>query len=238
MFTRRWQQLSDFLEQARLIPLVIVVSVYHYYQALATHDPFYVAAPIALFVDLLHFRTVQRAVRFGGMWRMAGLLTTIMAFGLQWTFYRDGGDLVLWQSLLFAAIVPVGVALMAWHHEEGEVAVVPLSRLKRVIRFALRYRQNFVNECQRHANTMAERDDLVTRVDKLFQERDEAMAERDTLARQCAKNTVDVDQLPPRLAAYVRSVANGVTPNGEFSSEFGVGVSSLERANSMLLKRD
>jgi hypothetical protein len=116
-----WQRFADFLHQANLIPLVVVVSTYHYYQALRSHDPLLVAMPIALFVDLLHFRTVQRAVRANQFtWKLTALLTTAIAFGLQWIFYNQptaGTALPSWQVVLFASIVPVGLAIMAWHHE-------------------------------------------------------------------------------------------------------------------------
>jgi len=48
-----WQKFADFLHTANLIPLVVVVSAYHYNQALRSHDPFLVSLPIALFIDLL-----------------------------------------------------------------------------------------------------------------------------------------------------------------------------------------
>lgn len=119
-----WQKFADFLHTANLIPLVVVVSAYHYYQALRTHDPFWVALPIALFVDLLHFRTVQQAVRTGeGTWKVTAVFTTLMAFGLQWIFYSrtaEGDPLIWWQVILFASIVPVGLAIMAWHHQQQE----------------------------------------------------------------------------------------------------------------------
>ncbi len=116
-----WKRFADFLHQANLIPLVVIVSTYHYYQALRSHDPLLVAMPIALFVDLLHFRTVQRAVRANQfVWKLTALLTTAIAFGLQWIFYNQptaGTALPGWQVVLFASIVPVGLAIMAWHHE-------------------------------------------------------------------------------------------------------------------------
>jgi hypothetical protein len=87
-----------------------------------------VAIPIALFVDLLHFRTVQRAVRVGQIaWKFTAVLTTAIAFGLQWIFYSQPTNeavLPIWQAVLFASIVPVGLAIMAWHHESRARDVV------------------------------------------------------------------------------------------------------------------
>jgi len=120
--TKWWQQFAYFLHTANLIPLVILVSSYHYYQALRSHDPMLIAVPMALFVDLLHFRTVQRAVQTKrGLWQLTAVFTTAIAFGLQWMFYSqpgESGTLLWWQAILFASIVPVGLAIMAWHHEQ------------------------------------------------------------------------------------------------------------------------
>lgn len=114
-----WDWLARFLHRADLMPLVVVVSVYHYYQALKSHDPIFVALPIALFIDLLHYRSVQRAVKSSQVgWWVAAVVTTAAAFGLQWMFYARAGEsgttLVWWQALIFASIVPVGLAIWAW----------------------------------------------------------------------------------------------------------------------------
>jgi len=123
-----WQKLSDFLHTANLIPLVVIVSTYHYYQALSSHDPFLISLPIALFIDLLHFRTVQQAVKSQDYaWKLAAVFTTLIAFGLQWIFYSkpvEGSVLVSWQVILFASIVPVGLAIMAWHHQHQDTEAI------------------------------------------------------------------------------------------------------------------
>jgi hypothetical protein len=123
-----WQKLSHFLHDANLIPLVVVASCYHYFQALNTHDPVLVAVTIALFLDLLHYRTVQWAVKTqAASWWLMAAFTTSLAFGLQWIFYsQPGADGVLpvWQRLLFASIVPVGLGIMAWHHQQRQAEQV------------------------------------------------------------------------------------------------------------------
>ena len=122
--TKWWQQFAHFLHTANLIPLVILVSSYQYSVALRSHDPMLIAIPMALFVDLLHFRTVQRAVQTKKtMWQVTAVFTTALAFGLQWMFYSQPGEdgtLIWWQAILFASIVPDGLAIMAWHHEQHE----------------------------------------------------------------------------------------------------------------------
>lgn len=126
--TNLWQKFADFLHTANLIPLAVVVSAYHYNMALRSHDPLLVSLPIALFVDLLHYRTVRRAVRSGeGAWKVTAVFTTLIAFALQWIFYSQPGEsgaLLWWQVILFASIVPVGLAIMAWHHQQQEQETV------------------------------------------------------------------------------------------------------------------
>jgi hypothetical protein len=55
------------------------------------------------------------------------------------------------------------------------------------------------------------------------------------LRKQLGKEAVYLDTLPPRLADYVTNVSNGVTPNGDYSDKWNVGVTTLTRANSMFL---
>jgi hypothetical protein len=46
---------------------------------------------------------------------------------------------------------------------------------------------------------------------------------------------IQLNLLPARLQDYVKMVANGMTPNGQFTDKYGIGESSLTRANSILL---
>lgn len=122
---RAWGAFTDFLERFNLIPVVLVVSTYHYYNALALHDPIWVALPIAVFVDLLHYRTIRQASRTRHWaWMVAATFTTAVVFLLQFFFYSaepDTGERALgvMQQITFAAIVPVGVLFMAVLNEVG-----------------------------------------------------------------------------------------------------------------------
>jgi Skp family chaperone for outer membrane proteins len=114
-----WDRLAEWLERADFVPLAVVVSVYHYYMALRAHDPFLIALPVAIFVDLTHYRTTVQAVRQRGGWWMLALLTTAAAWGLQFSFYAAGEGLNLPQQLLFSGIVPVGLGITALLKESG-----------------------------------------------------------------------------------------------------------------------
>ena len=125
---RWWNNLGEFLHQARLIPFIIAVSGYHYFQVLKTHDEVFTAWPVAIFLDLLHYRTVQQAVETRKpLWIIAAVLTTGVAYAFQFIFYsgpgHSGETLPFWQQLLFASVVPIGIAFMVWHHHENEQKV-------------------------------------------------------------------------------------------------------------------
>lgn len=125
---RWWNNLGEFLHQARLIPFIIAVSGYHYFQVLKTHDEVFTAWPVAIFLDLLHYRTVQQAVETRKpLWIIAAILTTGVAYAFQFIFYsgpgHSGETLPFWQQLLFASVVPIGIAFMVWHHHENEQKV-------------------------------------------------------------------------------------------------------------------
>lgn len=146
-----YDRLALWLEKFNLIPLVVVVSVYHYYQALALHDPFYIAAPIALFVDLLHYRTVQRAVNTQQVsWVITATLTSGLAFGLQLAFYTERFAVFPPESFLYALIVPFGVAVWGWMHgTNGESPALKLYRARRkAFLLALNRRKSAVNQLE------------------------------------------------------------------------------------------
>lgn len=87
-----------------------------------------------------------------------------------------------------------------------------------------------------------ERDKAVSQIDSVKKNLDAVTSERDIAIKQLAKQQaaidkgmIQLDKLPPRLADYVTMVASGMTPNGTFTDKYGIGESSLTRANSILL---
>lgn len=129
VFWQIWEGLGHALEVFNLLPGVVVVSVYHVIQVLVRLDPWYVAIPIAMMIDLLHYRTVQRAIRNRGrgrvfsFWLAMAVFSTALAWGMQLDFYinHEGGALVWWQVAMYSSIIPLGVAFMAILSEtEGE----------------------------------------------------------------------------------------------------------------------
>lgn len=92
---------------------------------------------------------------------------------------------------------------------------------------------------------IAEHDTAVSQIDSVKKNLDTVTSERDIAIKQLAKQQtaidkgmIQLDKLPPRLADYVTMVASGMTPNGQFTDKYGIGESSLTRANSILLGGD
>ena len=115
-----YKNFIKWLEQFSMIPLVMLISIPHFYEVLAHNGEFFIVPlVIAFFVDLLHYRTVLKASHTGifSWWSLVALVTTIAAFGFQWRFYDT--ELVIAYRLLDASIVPFGIVIMAWLQADG-----------------------------------------------------------------------------------------------------------------------
>jgi hypothetical protein len=237
-------KLTEFIHRLNLLPLLIVVSVYHYYQALALHDPIWVAAPFAVGLDLTHYTVVRRAAHTRAwQWMLTGVPTTLIVFSLQYFFYAatpTGGEaLSTYQALIFASVVPLCITILAVVNEAkaieyGQTLIDKLTTEVNSLRGRLGADTAKVNRA------LAARDAAMTERDAALAERDAAMTERDAVRaerdRLRARAVVDLSELPPPLARYVELVAEGVTPNGELTNEFGIGQSTMERFNAVILK--
>jgi multidrug efflux pump subunit AcrA (membrane-fusion protein) len=119
---KKWEALSDFLEEVNVIPVILLSTIYHYFEALGRHgDPLPVAAAIAIVVDLSHYRSVREAVSSGRwVWRVAAGFTTALSFLLQYAFYNGEGGLATFsfEAVVYAAVAPGLILLVAWRAEE------------------------------------------------------------------------------------------------------------------------
>lgn len=118
-----WHRAASFLENGDLVLFAVVISVYHYWKALEpAGDPVFVAIPVALFVDLLHYRTVRRAVQARTLASVGiAALTTGMALGYHIVFY----SLTVanpWHVWLYALPIPLGIGILAWHAAGKSIA--------------------------------------------------------------------------------------------------------------------
>jgi hypothetical protein len=115
-----WHRFTYWLEKGDLVPFLVIASAYHYVVVLWQHDPWWVAVPIGILVDLGHYRTVIIAARYrvkGGKpstfvlrWSVAGILTAVSLM-YHWRFY--GGDFWL------AVPIPVLIAALAYFQRHG-----------------------------------------------------------------------------------------------------------------------
>lgn len=116
-----WHKLADFFENGDLVPFIIGISIYHYYQALSTTDG-YVAILVAISIDLIHFRTVRHAVRARTFFSVAiAALTTAMAVFYHYEFYSSVGELGAIEVMIHALPLPIGIAVLAWLNETVSV---------------------------------------------------------------------------------------------------------------------
>lgn len=239
-----WDWLSKFLHRADLMPLVVVVSVYHYFQALKSHDPLFVALPIALFIDLLHYRSVQRAVKSSQVgWWVAAVVTTAAAFGLQWMFYARAGEsgvtLVWWQAVIFASIVPVGLAIWAWLQLSVESDQVTDWQAE------IAAAQKLAEEAQK-ASATAKAEALAAqksaqeaqaRADRAQKMAETAQAEAGRWQRQAEAAQGQVNEWQPMVAGWlslnrryqiVAMVNAGLLPKEQAVTELGLGRRTIE----------
>jgi len=110
--TTIWRHVVNWFENGDLVPLLIVVSAWHYIAILAGRDPWPVAIAIGLLVDLGHYRTVRAAVRYRGRpsqsaarWAVAAAMT-VVALAYHLRYYEFDWWL--------AAPIPALIATLAW----------------------------------------------------------------------------------------------------------------------------
>jgi len=119
----RW--LVRWFEDGDLVPLLVIVSAAHYIAILSAVDPWFVALPLGVLVDLGHYRAVNIAARYSRSdWRQyavrwfvaAGLTVISGAYHLR--YY--GGDWAL--ALPIPALI---VALAYFRRMDARPAVKP-----------------------------------------------------------------------------------------------------------------
>lgn len=132
-----WRWLVEWFERGDLVPLLVLVSAYHYAAVLAGKDALLVAIAIGLLVDLGHYRTIRAAVRYNGDWKQAAtrwviaIGMTILSLNYHQRYYSDW-----WLS----APLPLLIAALAWlqhvdrrpaketHHAEPAKVDAPIMR--------------------------------------------------------------------------------------------------------------
>ena len=119
-----WQRFSGFFEHGDLAPFAVIVSAWHFVEALRSQgELWFIATAQGVLVDMLHFRTVRYAVRsktWGGVFIAS--ITTLISFGFHLLFY--GHDGFQWLDLLLATPLPIGIPILAWLGETNALQTV------------------------------------------------------------------------------------------------------------------
>lgn len=110
--TKLWRAAVTWFETGDLVPLLVIISAWHYAAVLANKDAWPVAIAIGLLVDLGHYRVVRVAVRYQGdsgwqrlaRWAIAVSMTAV-SLNYHQRYYEDW-----WLS----APLPLLIAALAW----------------------------------------------------------------------------------------------------------------------------
>ncbi|MCP4937044.1 MAG: hypothetical protein GY927_23260 [bacterium] len=138
------------------------------------------------------------------MWKLTAVFTTLMAFGLQWIFYNQPGEgdlLIWWQVILFASIVPVGLAIMAWHHQQHEQETITDWQLLIVeAQQQAETMQQEAEAAQARANQMQQQADMErTQATEMQTKLAEAQAQADGVQSQLEQVQAEVAQMQTKL---------------------------------------
>lgn len=117
-FAQRYESLTEWLENLRILPLVLVISGVHYSNVLWEHDGPILAILVAIILDVTHFGSLKQVVtattwksRLG--WGFGSVLLTAWAFALQYQFYADGWELKL-DAVIYAGLIPLLMVITAF----------------------------------------------------------------------------------------------------------------------------
>ena len=118
---RVWNEIAYFVHDTDIVLPLLAASVFHYYKALASHDPWPIAMAMAFGIDLLHYRLVKHTVRQSGWgraaWGLVTLITLAAVTGLQFIFYSlpdaAGQTLPIHKVIVFSSLIPLSVTLLA-----------------------------------------------------------------------------------------------------------------------------
>lgn len=130
-FVTLFRSLLNWLEHGDLVPLIVLVSAWHYSVILSAHDHTVAAIAIGTLVDLGHYRWTKAAVRYLGndwkeklgRWFMV-LIMSAIALNYQQRFYNDW-----WLSVP----MPLLIASLAWLNQKDSKSQQKASKSEKVV---------------------------------------------------------------------------------------------------------
>lgn len=120
-----WSWVVDWFEHGDLVPLLVVVSAWHYAAVLADADAWPVAIAIGILVDIGHFRTIRAAFRYpimvkryrskkGMRLRINGQLVARWMIALAMTAISLAYHQRYYDDWWLSAPIPFLIAALAW----------------------------------------------------------------------------------------------------------------------------
>ena len=110
-----WSKIVNWLENGDLVPWLIIVSVPHYVNVLASFEHAVVAAVLGFLVDLGHYRTIKSyLLGKGWLWMV---VLTFVSFGFHVGFYAVN-DAGFWAWILGPVVPIIIFALANLAHKE------------------------------------------------------------------------------------------------------------------------
>jgi len=106
---RLWNKLVNWFENGDLIPMLILISVPHYAQVLASYDWAIVGSVLGFLIDMGHYRTIK--VFLNGKGAVWMIVLTLFSLGFHTAFYSLGG--AGWWSLPIGSAVPAVIFALA-----------------------------------------------------------------------------------------------------------------------------
>ena len=151
---QKYISIAKFFEQGDLVPFAVLTSAWHFIQALRKHgEAIAIAVATGIFIDMLHFRTVRKAVaeRNRNAWLVA-VLTTAVSYAFHLLFYvahlgLDGSVTYAWTPIAFfmALPLPIGIPILAWQQAtQGDPAEIRYwrNRVHKMVKIAWKHRKH------------------------------------------------------------------------------------------------
>ena len=240
----KWKRIAGFFESGDLVPFAVLVSAYHFVNALMVFGEWQpIAVAQGLLIDMLHFRTVRRAVQSkGAAAKWIALLTTAMSLAFHYLFFTAGidaaGEVVIdwnWLALLLAAPLPLSIPILAWQQATTQQETADTL-------------QSDYNELQDVHNAIREEykalQDGSTRLQKQYKSMQsdyKSLQTQHTAAQDASKRQqAQIDQLQKQWAAVQNDLKAWQKLNPEYKAlaRFNVGQIDAEQTAAIIGVKD
>jgi len=238
----RYLSVARFFENGDLVPFAVLTSAWHFIQALRSHgEAWPIAIATGIFVDMLHYRTVRKAVneRSRVAWGVA-VLTTIISYIFHLLFYvaRLGVDGIVTYDFSVVAFfmalpLPVGIPILAWQQATvTDTAVVKRwrKRVKWTVRIAKRYR-NALKEAEIELNRL---ESQVKSLGTTSQSRESTIENLKAQLEQAKESDEVLKQFNPLVQDIGRMLSGSGMTQAEIATAHEVSEAEVSRLKAKL----